>query len=550
MTRLLRAVAFFALLALPARAEVPAQKPEIPAATQVVKPDPTTLSLESRLELNRQARVIVARRCAAEGDILGWGKALFPHIFNLQFCHELHDYLISIRHEEFTSTEAPRGHAKTTIRCFLIPLFQALNEPERYWHYLNVQATDEKAIAINRSIKTEVEENAELREIYGDVRGGRWTDGQFVLSVKGKTGQYIDVIFTAKSAGQSIRGIHYRQKRPDYIMVDDLYNEEDLNNPESTEKKNAWFKGALLNCRAKSRKTSVSIQGTAINRQDMLEVNKKNAKIHPSNDVKEASAEGRWVCRTFKAVKDWDAHEVLWKELNNWDALMGDFRDLGSFIFAREMQNERWDEVSAIVKRSWLYPTDGSASWEFEPGEIEFKRGKLTLVSVRIGNDPSIGATNTSDFNGVALVWVARSEGSVGNQFYIVDVWNEHLTMEGRKDRLVEIAAAQPDGRKVTQVRIEGVAGFNDYVAFVKAKTSLPVKRVPEKGTALKDKITILQNKSKYFENRKVFLSKRIAPALKDLVVAQMTSNYPKHDDVRDAILITLDDAADWAWVS
>lgn len=549
MIRLLRAAALFGFMALPTRAEIPAQTPLAPIAAPVIKPDPTTLSIESRLEINRQARIIKARRCAAEGDILGWGKALFPHIFNLPFCHELHDYLISIRHEEFSSTEAPRGHAKTTIRCFLIPIYQALNEPESYWHYLNVQATDEKAIATNRSIKSEIEENRELREIYGDVRGGRWTDGQFVVSVKGKNGQYVDVIFTAKSAGQSIRGIHYRQKRPDYIIVDDLYNEEDLNNTESTEKKNAWFKGALLNCRAKSRNTVVSLQGTAINLQDLLEQHKKNAKIHPLTDVKAATADGRWVCRTFKAVKDWDAHEVLWKELNNWDALMGDFKDLGSFIFAREMQNERWDEVSAIVKRSWLYPTDGRPSWEFDPEDVKFERGKHVLVSVRLGNDPSIGESNTNDYNGIALVWVARTEGSSGNLFYIVDLWNEHLTMEGRKDRLAEIAAAQPDGRKVSQVRIEGIAGFNDYVAFVRAKTSLPVKRVPEKGTALKDKITILQNKSKFFENRKVLLSKRIAPATKDLFVSQLTTNYPKHDDMRDAVLITLDDTTDWAWI-
>ena len=56
-------------------------------------------------------------------DILSWGKYYFPDKFTLPFCRELHDYLIEISENPFTVTLAPRGHAKTTISCFLIPLF-------------------------------------------------------------------------------------------------------------------------------------------------------------------------------------------------------------------------------------------------------------------------------------------------------------------------------------------------------------------------------------------------------------------------------------------
>lgn len=537
MRRWLLALALTAFAAVSARA-AEASKPlnqPAPAATGTIKPDPTALTLEQRLELNRQARILRARRCAAVGDILGWGKALFPHIFTLPFCHELHDYLVSIRHEEFTSTEAPRNHAKTTIRCFLIPLYQALNEPESYWHYLNVQATDEKALAINRSIKAEIEENAELREIYGDVRGSRWTDAQFAINVKGKDGRPIEVIFTAKSAGQSIRGIQYRQKRPDYIIVDDLYNEEDINNPEATEKKNAWFKGALLNCRAKSRRCSVSVQGTAINLQDLLEQHKKNAKTPET-------PEGRWVCRTFKAIKNWDTHEVLWSELNTWETLQQDLVDMGSIIFQREMQNERWDEVSAIIKRGWLYPSDGRPSWEFDPDDLRFTPDSARLLAVRIGNDPSVGEKLQNDYNAIAMVWVVRYPEDKVHRFYIVDLWNEHRTVDGRLELLNDVVDAQPKERRVGEARIEGIAGFKDYVALARSRVKVPVKEIDH----VKDKITKRQLKSRYFENRRVFLSKRIAPKLKDELTYQLATNYPKHDDLADALFLTLDDAANW----
>jgi hypothetical protein len=535
-----------ALLVLPLRARAETPKAQaVPELPKLGDPKLDALTLDERMELALQVQVERARRAAAAGDVLGWGAACFPHIFDAPFCQELHGYLVRVRLEDFTSVEAPRGHAKTTLSCFLVPLYQALNEPQLFAHYLNIQATDEKALAINRTIRGELESNVVLRRIYGEVRGARWTDQQFVVVVR-KDGHEHEVIFTAKSAGQSLRGINYKLKRPDYIVVDDLYNEDDLNNPESTEKKNAWFNGALMYARAKTRRSSVHLRGTAINQQDQLEKNKKNAKASPLTDVPDATPEGRWVCRTFKAILDWDKGTVLWPELNTFASLLQDQHDSGSFIFAREMQNERWDEVSAIVKRSWLYPAD-APSWEFDPAELQIDGRKRILVAVRVGNDPSIGEKNTNDFNGVALVYVVREEGAKVNTFYIVGLWNDHLSLVQRADLLDDIRKAQVEAKRpVTEARIEGVAGFRDYVAEVRRRVALRVKTIGKDENRVVDKITNLQNKSKFFENGRVKLSSRIEPRLKKLLTEQLTLNYPPHDDLRDALLLVLDDSVDW----
>ena len=253
--RLLLALVAILALATPARAGVTQGEPPQEAPRMIKAGSerfPVSLSLEARAEMNRQARMRLARLAAAEGDILTWGQALFPEKFPLPFCQELHGYFVSIRGEAFTNTEAPRGHAKTTIECFLIPLYQALVEPESFRHYLNVQATSTKADAVNMAIKLELEENAELRELYGDqVTKSRWTNSQFVLAN--------NVIFSSIGAGQSIRGINYRNIRPDYILIDDLYDEEDINNVEATEKKNDWFWGSLYKARAIGRRTSMHV---------------------------------------------------------------------------------------------------------------------------------------------------------------------------------------------------------------------------------------------------------------------------------------------------
>jgi hypothetical protein len=493
--------------------------PQPPAAEARHPTEAEQLLAAKRAEAKRQGRIQLARVCAAEKDILGWGKALFPDKFELPFCEELHGYFVSIRGEDFTNTEAPRGHAKTTIKCFLIPLFQALEEPGGpFRHYLNVQATAEKAIEINRAIKLELEENEELRAIYGDQVGGhKWTDKQFVL----KNG----VIFSALGANQSIRGIQYRNIRPDYIVVDDLYDEDEINNLEATVKRNKWFWGSLYKTRAIGRRTSIHLQGTAVNGSDLMEELKKRAGVKS---------------RTFQAITDWETHAVLWPQANTFEQLDADRKLMGSVIFMREMQNERRDDATSIVKYAWLYPNgiEGPGSWEYDPDALVFNDDDLRLVGVILGFDPSIGATQKSDLSGVALVYEGRPTGATadGANYYIDGLWNERLSMDARIKLLEKIKSAQLEiGRPVTRANIEGIAGFKDFVAAAR-KTGLPIREVDQ----VKDKITTLENKSYYFENGRVFLNKNLPKELKDEVVYQLTTNKPKHDDVRDGVLLTL----------
>jgi hypothetical protein len=462
------------------------------------------VSQDQIFEISRQARIELARRAAKRGDVLEWGKYLFPDKFPLPFCSELHGYFVEVMEEEFTDTEAPRNHAKTTIRCFLIPLFLALNKPKLFRHYLNVQATLLKGMSVNTSIKEEIERNEELRELYGDMTGDKWNEQQFIL----KNG----VIFTTIGAGQSIRGINYRNVRPDYIIVDDLYDEEDINNPDSTLKKNAWFWGSLYPARAKSRRCSIHVQGTAINGEDLLEALKKNA---------------RWKSRTFRAVKDWETKDVLWPELNTFESLMADKYDMGTVIFERELQNERRDETSAIVKSSWL------KDWEYDPEKLKFDEHHF-MEELLLGCDPSIGQKSENDYTGISLVIKAGWDDGDGNVYYIKALWNEHLSMDARVLLLKEINQEHPE---LSQANIEGIAGFKDFVAEVRRRTNVPVNEVD----SVKDKISTLENKSHFFENKKVKINKNIDPKLKDMLKYQLTTNHPKHDDLRDSVLLTLD---------
>ena len=478
-----------------------------------------------RWVLRRAARLEWAEECAKQKDVLGWGAALFPDKFTLEFCPDFHGYLVQIRRELLTGTEGPRNHAKTNIDCFLIPIFQGLVEPEDFRHYLNVQSTGKKSDAINISIRHEIEGNDLLKEIYGDQIGkGKWTDSEFVL----KNG----VCFSAIGAGQSIRGIQSDNKRPDFINVDDLFDREHINNLEATQKMCEWFWGDLYPARDKAWPACVHVTGTAINNYDLLEKMKK------MKDV---------VFKSFKAMdekSDW----VLWPELNSREQLERDRINMGSLIFAREMQNERRDETTAIIKRSWLYPTDGSPDWEYDPSELKFGKD-LILISVLLLCDPSIGEKVQNDYTGCGIIYQARyadaKEGD-GDHWFIHAVYNEHLSLDKRIKLLQNIATEQPSERKVTQCRIESIAGFKDFTEEVRRRTNLPVKEIDH----VKDKISNLENKSHFFENRKIKLNRLIDPKLKDQLVYQLTTNYPQHDDLRDMTLLALDaNPGSWSFV-
>lgn len=484
-------------------------------------------SVSELLRLHTETRAGAARKAAQEKDILRWGKLCFPDKFPIPFCADLHEYFVSIRHAPRTNTRAPREHAKTIIRCFLIPLFQALEEPGEYEFCLNVQATDDKGEGINRTIQQELEENEVLHLLYGNQITPRWTKGEFQIKKGG--------IFKGVGVGRSIRGVQYNGKRPSYIVADDIYDEDDLHNAEATQKKTDWFWSTLYPARNRSRKNSVHVQGTAINLSDIY------CKL---------DEDPRWTSKTFSCFLPSGA--ALWPELalqalndsgspgNLADfavkELEADRRSMGSVIFEREQENKYRDDATSIIKKAWLYPPD-APSWEYDPAkELKFDR-HLQLVEVSLGFDPSVGEKVQNDFSAGALLYWTQYEDAEGCEFWIVALWNQHLSQDKRILLLQAIHDAAEEQHPLTQANLEAIGAFQDFSSEAIRRTTLPIVEIK----TVKDKMSRLEGKSSLFENGKVHLNKNIDPELKDMLTHQLTTNAPKHDDIRDALLLALD---------
>lgn len=131
--------------------------------------------------------------------------------------------------------EAPRGHAKSTTFTFKDDLHAAVYG---YKHYIIILSdSSEQAEGFLVDIKTELEENAALKEDFGELEGKVWKSSVILLA----NGVKIEAI----GSGKKIRGRRHKQWRPDLIVCDDLENDENVNTPEQRKKLRDWFYKAV-----------------------------------------------------------------------------------------------------------------------------------------------------------------------------------------------------------------------------------------------------------------------------------------------------------------
>lgn len=468
-----------------------------------------SLSPEARAVATLHTRARLATLCAEQGDVLGWGQAVMPDKFRLPFC-DLHRYIVSTRGAEAEALKAPRGHGKTVIGCMLVPLYQGLVEPKKpFTFYLNVQDTEEKALAINRVMKSEIEENQILQHLYGNQMGARWTDSEYQL----KNG----VVYKAVGAGVSIRGTQYQSMRPDYIMADDLYNEQCIHSPDATAKVTAWAKSTLYKTLARDRRTAFHVMGTAINKAELMVEMEK------------------WPGCTNKTFAAETKGQPLWPELYTMPQLEEEHIRLGSIIYNRELLNICQDDSEAIVKSSWL------TNWEYDPDVRWSKREEgVRIVGALLGCDPSTGEQEVGDPAGFCVAIQTVGPGSK-KDWWIEALHNEVLSWDGRLAQLERMKSFQ-DARgpeyRLRRAYIEAIGGFKDFGNQAKVKTGLPIELV----TWVKGKKANLAAKSGHFEFGRVHLSKKIKPELRNMLVEQLTTNEPEKDDLRDSVLLILED--------
>lgn len=279
----------------------------------------------------------------------------------------------------------PRGHAKSTHFDIFMPLWLMLR-PKRLINFMVVVGkSQDSANRLLGDIQAELEYNQRIIADFGQQKNlGLWTAGEF------KTAS--GVKFLAVGRGQSPRGLREREARPDYIVIDDLDDDELCRNEKRVHDLTDWVKEALFGALDVGRGRFLMV-GNLISKTSVL------ANI--------AATRGVFVSKVQAVDKN---GEPVWKE--KWTK--EDAQEYRDFVGYRAWEKEMMHNPivdGTIFRADWI---------RYKPMPALRKYDMLVCYT-----DPSFKSTTANDYK------ASRLWGKIGNELHLIDCYVRQDTVGG-----------------------------------------------------------------------------------------------------------------------
>ncbi len=431
------------------------------------------------------------RRARAWDDFAFFCRTYLPHYFTLPLApFQLH-IIEGLLKEPRLAIAAPRESGKSVLTGIAFPLWSMLTGRVRF--QIDIGASLDHSRSNVLAIREELESNELIIRDFGPQKpelteGSKpWT--QTMLVTRGRAA------IMARGAGSSIRGLRFREFRPDLVRLDDVEDDESVRSEEQREKLFRWFKRVVLFLGRHSR---IFVIGTILHSDSLL------ARL----------VRGELGFKSFKFKALTDEGESLWPEMMPVERLL-ELRRQDPISFSFEMQNEPVDEETALFRREWLRFYSDLPTHEEWALVVEFV-------------DPALGGSR-GDFS--AIVRVARHRRT--GRLYVISPFIERITPERLIEKLFErylYLSPRP-----TVIGFESV-GFQKVIKqWLDEKSRqrgvyLPVRDVDQRGISKEARISRL---SPLFENGTILLPERGAERLIEQLLP-----FPRgdHDDGPDAL--------------
>ena len=166
-----------------------------------------------------------------------FGQYFFPNHLQLA-TPEFHQEIYEVYENDDIkriAIAAPRGHAKSTITDVVYLAWVIVHHKANF--ILLVSDTYTQAVLFLDALKAELEANEKLKSFYGTLKSNNWSEGEIITN---------GIMIKAVGAGMKLRGLKYRQYRPDLVIFDDLENDELVESKERREKLEHWFGKAVI----------------------------------------------------------------------------------------------------------------------------------------------------------------------------------------------------------------------------------------------------------------------------------------------------------------
>ena len=294
----------------------------------------------------------------------------------------------------------PRGHAKSTHFDIFMPLW-LMFQPKRLINFMVIVGkSEDSAIRLLGDIQAELEHNQRIIADFGRQRGSAsWQDGEF----KAANG----VKFLACGRGQSPRGLRDRESRPDYIVIDDLDDDELCRNEKRVHDLTDWVKEALFGALDVGRGRFIMV-GNLISKNSVLFNITKTPGVFVSvikavDRNGEPVWRGKWTKEEAREYRDFVGYRAWEKEM---------------------MHNPIVD--GTIFRSEW----------------IRFKKmPKLSQYEMLVCyTDPSFKSTTSNDYK------ASRLWGKIGNELHLIDCYVRQDTVSGMVRWLYNLYESLPEG--------------------------------------------------------------------------------------------------------
>lgn len=447
-----------------------------------------------------------------EKDYATWFTELFPQYAKSEcawFHKKLAKYLIDNDICNLLA-EIYRSGAKSVHLCMGIPLY--LYVTNKLHFMLLIGQTEPKAKKLISDIQAQLTHNRRFIHYYGKkFKFGDWATGDFTTTD--------GVKFMALGIGQSPRGLREGEKRPDYIVVDDVDTKERCNNDLRSQKAAEWvwedLKGTFDEGAQHQRFVVANNnfhKNTVINQlKKDFEQNNKKAKEHGFKITH--------FTVTVKAVKNLTTFEPEWPEKTNAEYWKIKYYSTPYRSFMREYMH--------------VHIVEGTI---FKNEQIQFKQRLQYRQYDALCVYGDLSYKNAGDFKALVLV------GKIKREFHILDCFVRQTSRHNAAVWLYE--KVEDDNLLKYNIRywIEGLFAQDEFVSdfdIVGDELGWYVPVVADKRPK-GGKHDRVESMSGYFERGNVWFNKAIETStdcqeLKNQLLA-FQKGSGAHDDAPDAL--------------
>ena len=426
------------------------------------------LSIQKATSVNVDEDPITKKKRKDEllSDVEAFAKYYFPHYCSSDFA-PFHKRFFKkvIKNDRLFITRAwSRDHAKSVTAGIILPVF--LKFSGKLKNMLMVSYNEDNAKQLLKPLQLEFETNQRLINDFGKMKGiGNWEEGNFITTD--------NCSFRAIGTGQSPRGTRNNEARPDFILCDDIDEDEMCRNPKRLSNAYDWMMGALFGCLSITGNKRFVVVGNIIAKDTLV----KRA-ITVSDDHEQIN-----ILDTTK--------QPSWKERFSLEECEYMIKKMGYRLSQREYFNNPINE-GKVFKKEW-----------FQFKKLPPLRSYKFMVAYL---DPGFKKTATSDSK--SLVLIALHEG----KFHIRKVFAGQASVEEMIEWGYSMDTFVKANNGTYQFKMEEVflqdLLYKDFAAVAKVKKyPLPVSGDTRKKPDKDARITSI---SGYFERGDVYLDEEI----------------------------------------